>query len=177
MIVSVLLAVVSLAAAALLRRRRRRRPHHSDHHDAIAVLVDLYAAAARSGATVPLATTAIAPYVPGEVGAAWRRAAERVRSGEGTADALLGAADELGDEVRPLVDALVHDLRYGAPLGEALARIADQLRVERRFALEARVRRAPVVMMLPLTMCVLPAFVLLAIVPLVLGALSRLGGP
>jgi len=98
-------------------------------------------------------------------------------TGAWTADALLGAADEFGDEVRPLVDALVHDLRYGAPLGEALARIADQLRVERRFALEARVRRAPVVMMLPLTMCVLPAFVLLAIVPLVLGALSRLGGP
>jgi pilus assembly protein TadC len=141
------------------------------------LIIDLYVAAARAGTTVPLATVAIAPRLAGRVGQAWQRATGRIIDGEPSADALLGIADDLGPPVRPLVDALLADVRYGAPLAASLERLADQQRIEQRFALEARVRRAPVTMLLPLTLCVLPAFVLLAIVPLVVGALRGLGGP
>jgi Flp pilus assembly protein TadB len=155
---------------------RRRPSRFAARDDAVLpLIVDLYVAAARSGATVPLATVAIAPRLPGEVGLAWHRAADRLVGGDPAAEALLGIVDDLGPHMRPLVDALVADVRYGAPLAAALERLAEQQRVEQRFALEARVRRAPVAMLLPLTLCVLPAFVLLAIVPLVVGALQGLG--
>ena len=64
----------------------------------------------------------------------------------------------------------------GAPVVEALARLAADLRADRRAAVEVRVRRIEVKAAVPLGVCLLPAFVLLAVVPLVAGSASRLLG-
>jgi len=62
----------------------------------------------------------------------------------------------------------------GAPVVDALGRLADDLRAARRAAVEVRVRRIEVRAAVPLGVCLLPAFVLLAVVPLVAGSVSRL---
>ena len=64
----------------------------------------------------------------------------------------------------------------GAPVVEALARLTTDLRAGRRAAVEVRVRRIEVEAAVPLGVCLLPAFVLLAVVPLVAGSASRLLG-
>jgi Flp pilus assembly protein TadB len=64
----------------------------------------------------------------------------------------------------------------GAPVVDALGRLADDLRAGRRAAVEVRVRRIEVKAAVPLGACLLPAFVLLAVVPLVAGSASRLLG-
>lgn len=62
----------------------------------------------------------------------------------------------------------------GAPVLEALTRLAEELRVARRAEVEARVRQVEVKASVPLAACLLPAFVLLGVVPLVAGAVGGL---
>jgi hypothetical protein len=59
---------------------------------------------------------------------------------------------------------------------DALARLGEDLRAGRRAAVEERVRRIEVRAAVPLGACLLPAFVLLAVVPLVAGSVSSLLG-
>jgi Flp pilus assembly protein TadB len=65
----------------------------------------------------------------------------------------------------------------GASVAEAMARLADDLRLDARAAVEARARAVGVRAALPLGVCLLPAFVLLGVVPLVAGSLSVLSLP
>jgi hypothetical protein len=75
-----------------------------------------------------------------------------------------------GPELRPLVSTLVVAAGSGTPVGPALQRLADAERRRRRRAVEARIRRLPVLLLLPLVLCVLPAFVLMTLVPVGLAA-------
>ena len=67
--------------------------------------------------------------------------------------------------LRPLVDALLASDRLGAPVGPALARLAAEERAALRRRAEAHARRVPVRLLFPLTFLVLPAFVLITVVP------------
>jgi len=84
--------------------------------------------------------------------------------------------DELGGhpELGRLGVALRRATESGAPVVEALGRLADDLRASRRAAVEVRVRRIEVRAAVPLGVCLLPSFVLLAVVPLVAGSVARL---
>ena len=70
--------------------------------------------------------------------------------------------------------ALRRATESGAPIVDALTRLADDLRAARRAAVEVRVRRIEVRAAVPLGVCLLPAFVLLAVVPLVAGSAAQL---
>lgn len=61
----------------------------------------------------------------------------------------------------------------GAPVREALERLAVDLRERLRSDVETRVRAVEVRTAVPLAVCLLPAFVLLAVVPLVAGTALR----
>ena len=71
--------------------------------------------------------------------------------------------------------ALVGSIRYGAPIGPALDLVAADLRLRARRRAEVRARRVPVRMLFPLVTCILPAFVLLSVVPMVAASLRDLG--
>ena len=55
-----------------------------------------------------------------------------------------------------------------------LDRLADDIRAERRRRAERQARTLPIKLAFPLVVCTLPSFVLLAIVPALLGAVSTL---
>jgi pilus assembly protein TadC len=55
-----------------------------------------------------------------------------------------------------------------------LERVAEQARDVRRRHAEESARRVPVQLLFPLVACVLPAFVLLTVVPLLAGTLRSL---
>ena len=90
------------------------------------------------------------------------------------ADALDEMADRLGRGVVPLTTVLAAADRYGAPLGGPLARLGGELRLQRRRQLETAARRLPVMLLFPLVAGVLPAFVCLAVVPVVASSLHGL---
>ena len=71
-----------------------------------------------------------------------------------------------------LVRAAVRSADSGAALTGALARVADDLRAARDVAAEARARRVGVFAVLPLGLCILPAFVLAGVVPVVVAVLG-----
>ena len=99
----------------------------------------------------------------------------RTRRGASLADAIEGLRPVLGEEGRPLVAALVASVRHGAPVGPALEAAAVDLRTRARRRAEIRARKVPIRMLFPLVTCILPAFILLSVVPMVGGALQQLG--
>jgi tight adherence protein C len=180
---SVVFGLVPVAApvvvAAMLRRRHgvhaavRHRRRAVDA--SLAGAVDLFRLAVGAGLTVSEALAAVAPRTDGPVGDALREAAGRVGAGRPVDGELEALVPALGEAARPLVGALVSSVRYGAPLGPALERVADDLRDDRRRRAEARARRVPVLLLFPLMACIVPAFVALTVVPLVASGLGSLG--
>jgi Flp pilus assembly protein TadB len=65
----------------------------------------------------------------------------------------------------------------GSSVAEAMLRLAEDLRRDTRAQLETRARAVGVKAALPLGVCLLPAFVLVGVVPLVAGSVTVLVGP
>lgn len=164
------------AVAAGTRRRGARRRAGQQLVDELPEVVDLLALAVSTGLTVPLAVGVVAERGVGRIAASLGRSVEAATQGGVLSDALDAVVVELGDEVRPLVRVLTGALRDGTEVVPALDRLAGEVRVQRRRAAEERARRLPVQLLFPLVVCVLPAFALLTVVPLLAGALQGLPG-
>jgi tight adherence protein C len=185
--VVVLLGVAALVAPVLPPlavlawwTRRRATAHRAQRARAAAVrralpdVVDLLALASTAGASLPVAHPLVARCAPAPVGAALLAADAAAAAGRPRADALLDHLMPLGERARALADVLVDHLRYGVPLLPALERSSLELRLDRRRAAELDARRVPVRLLGPLVTCVLPAFALLTVVPLLAASLRAL---
>ena len=80
----------------------------------------------------------------------------------------------LGDRAASFAHVLVDHLRYGVPLAPGLERLGLELRLDRRRRVEEDIRRVPLRLLAPLLCCVLPAFGLLTVVPLLVASLRSL---
>ena len=76
--------------------------------------------------------------------------------------------DVVSEEL-PAVGETLKDAATGIPTAASLRRAAAELRRTRAQAFQREVERAPVKMIVPLVCCILPSFVLVAIVPLMRG--------
>ncbi|MYW04674.1 type II secretion protein F, partial [Streptomyces sp. SID3343] len=65
----------------------------------------------------------------------------------------------------------------GAPAAQAVARAADEQRAAQRRTATAAARRVGVRATVPLGLCFLPAFLLIGVVPIVIGLTSTLLRP
>lgn len=72
------------------------------------------------------------------------------------------------DQLRRVVESVVRSLRFGSSLTDLLEESAAQARASYRTALEERVAKAPVKMMLPTGTLILPAMLLLVMGPILL---------
>jgi tight adherence protein C len=158
-----------------LRRQRERRWRDLQVVAQLPDVVDLLRLTTSAGLPVALALKVVGDRPGGPVGQAFRRSAIRLRRGAALADVLPQLTAICGEPARSLVDALVDHDRYGTPLGPALDRLAIESRLKRRRQAEEAARRLPVVLLFPLVFTTLPAFLLLAVVPLVAGSLAALG--
>lgn len=78
------------------------------------------------------------------------------------------------DELGPLGRAVGRAHETGAPVGRAVHQLADELRARARADVEARARSVEVKGAAPLGLCLLPAFVLLGVVPMVAGVFGAM---
>lgn len=78
------------------------------------------------------------------------------------------------DELGPLGRAVGRAHETGAPIGRAVHQLADELRARARADVEARARSIEVKAAAPLGLCLLPAFVLLGVVPMVAGVFGAM---
>jgi tight adherence protein B len=90
------------------------------------------------------------------------RARRRVRLGESWPDALSMCGDE---SLRELASTVRRAENLGVPVARSLEAWADSRRTRLGRDFEAAIRRAPVLMVVPLTVCVLPSYLVLALGP------------
>ena len=99
----------------------------------------------------------------------------RLELGADFASAMLLTSRGSADLYRVL-DALRRAEVDGGPLALHLDVLVSDLRRQRRTVLDGAAQRLTVSMLFPLVVCILPAFVLLAVVPLLQAALRGLPG-
>jgi tight adherence protein C len=161
-------------AVPRVRRQRAERRRRLAIAAELPYAVDLLGLAVGAGLTVRRAVAAVGTWGSGMVAAALHAVEQDVAAGARLADRLESLPSALGDDVRPLVAGLVACERFGAPVADTLARLALEARAAERRRREAEIRRLPVRMVFPLVVCVLPAFALLTVAPLVAGSLTAL---
>ena len=158
--------------------RHRQATHRRSAVEAAAPdLVDLFAVAVASGLNVRLAAIAVSDRAPpGPLRDELCTVTDEVAAGARLADALERLPDRIpgSETVRSLVAALVDAERYGTALGPTLDRLAAEARRARHRRAEEAARRIPVQLLFPLVTCILPAFGLLTVAPLIAGGLRAL---
>ena len=174
--VPVLAPVAGLGAWAVpvWRGRRRRQEVAGAAGRALPEVIDLFSVAVGAGLTVPLAVAAVGTRAAEPFAGAFATVTSRVASGRRCSDALDDVAGDLGPDARSASSSGRASERYGASLGDALLRLSDEVRADRRRRAEAAVRRVPVRLLFPLVTCVLPAFGLLTVAPLLAGTFGSL---
>ena len=150
--------------------RDRRRPSRvrrggrtSSCEPGTGLLLVLVEAALGSGAPVARALEVVGAAWPGADGAHLVRAARRLALGTDWATAWQGATGGALVVAR----ALQPTWTSGAAAGPALRAAADSWRRRRRTAARTAAARLGVHLLLPTGLCLLPAFVLLGVVPVV----------
>ncbi|MEH1098192.1 type II secretion system F family protein [Micromonospora sp. CPCC 205561] len=131
---------------------------------------DLLAAAMRAGAPVDRSVLAVAEALDGPLADRLARVGRLLRLGGGPDEAWAPLAAVPGAE--RLTAAVLRSANSGAALAGALTRLADDLRADRATAAEAAARRAGVLIVLPLGLCFLPAFILAGLVPVIVAVLG-----
>lgn len=139
----------------------------------LAASVDLLAVAVSAGYSLHGAVRVAGAEGHGPAARALARVAADFDRGVPLADGLAALPRALGAGAAALSTTLSVAAVSGTPLGPALQRLADGERRRCRRAAEARARRLPVLLLGPLVGLVLPAFVILTIVP---AALSSVAG-
>jgi Flp pilus assembly protein TadB len=168
------LAGVSLAFA--VDYGLRRLPSGASHQERLRaaadlpLAADLLAAALRAGAPVDRAATAVGTAIGGPLGVRLVRVGRALRLGAAPDEAWRYLTDVA--EADRVVRAAVRSSVSGAALAGSLSRLADDLRSARATAADAAARRAGVLVVLPLGLCFLPAFVLAGLVPVIVSVLD-----
>jgi pilus assembly protein TadC len=147
-------------------RRREREQAALD----LPYAADLLAAALRAGLPTDRAVREVADALGGPVGVRLGRVAGAITLGLPPALAWRPVHDlPAGTRMSAAVARSTHS---GAALAGAFTRLADDLRATRLAEVQAAAQRAGVLLVLPLGLCFLPAFVVAGIVPVIVAVLG-----
>lgn len=149
--------------------RRRREQVRRD----LPYVVALLASALRSGCTPQDAVDLVCRALPGAAADRLGSVAARLSLGADAGAVWAGLGRD--PELAPLGRALGRAHDTGAPVAVAVERLADELARRARAEVEDRARAVGVRAAVPLGICLLPAFVLLGILPVVAGLVGELG--
>lgn len=173
----VLGAVVALGGPLALARlepasaRREREQLVAD----LPLVLDLLAACLSGGASLAGAAAAVSAAIGGPCGARLSAVTDALAVGTPAAEAWLALTGGRSDD--PLASAarvLGRAAEGGAPVSAAVARLVAEARAGSRAAAAQAARRVGVLVVAPLGLCFLPAFVLLGIIPVVIGLATPL---
>jgi len=175
------LAVLPLALAAISRgprvalaraARRRRRAAAGE----LPLFLDLLAVATSAGLGAQVAVRRAVEPLAGPLRGELEDALRATDLGRRWRDELGRAAERLRlDDLDRAVRLLLRTERLGSSLADEMARLAVDVREQRRAASVDRARAAPVKMLFPLVFLILPAFLLLTVVPVLLTTVASIG--
>ncbi len=159
-------SVLARAEPGGVRREREEVARDLPH------FVDLLACALRSGAAPSAALATVAAACPGATAHRVEGVLARLRLGLDPAQVWTQVAGD--DALAPLGRTLARAETTGSSVAEAVERLADDLERDALAAVEDRARAVGVKAAVPLGLCLLPAFLLIGIVPTVAGLLTTL---
>lgn len=168
---------IAVAVGFLLSRkapdmlqRRRLAALRSACEGQLDVMADVVAMGVRAGLSFDAALGMYCGKFSCELSGRMESALLAWQSGMATRTQALGdAARELDSlPLRRFADTACQAIRYGSPLSELLSAFADDVRRERRSLIEQQVAKAPVKMLVPLSVCILPALLIFVMGPVVL---------
>ena len=128
-------------------------------------LVDLFASTLRAGAEPIAGLAQVCAALPGPAAARLVPVVEQALWGASGAEAWAPVAEDA--ELAPLARAMVRSQASGASVVQTVERLADELERESLARAEDAARRVGVSAAVPLGVCLLPAFLLLGVVPTV----------
>ena len=187
-------AVVALGPVALgrLEPRAARIDREQLSRD-LPVAMDLLAACLAGGAHPAHAAAAVGAAVGGACGDRFTAVAGALRAGSppelawavlaappgpaGPGPAGSGPAGSPDDPLAPVARLLVRAATGGAPVAVPVGRLAADVRATGSAQAQQAARRVGVLVVAPLGLCFLPAFVLLGVVPVVLGLAAPMLSP
>jgi Flp pilus assembly protein TadB len=152
---------------ALTVRWLQRRPVRREPDRGLPLVLDLAAAALRSGRPVADALALAAPAAEAHTAVALDRVAALTRLGADPAQAW--SAVPRDGPLTEVARVAIRSAASGLRLASGFERLAGELRVDRAAAAAVRAHRAAVGSMAPLAACFLPSFVCLGVVPVVVG--------
>jgi pilus assembly protein TadC len=158
--------VLGRAEPSAVRRRREQAARD------LPGLVHVLATALESGCDVGDAVRLVCDVLPGPAAERLATVPPRLALGMDPFDAWRPILDD--PVLSPLGRAMVRAHRSGSPVTDEVARLADELGHRARLRTEERARTVGVKAAVPLGLCLLPSFVLIGIVPLVVGMLRSL---
>jgi tight adherence protein C len=169
-----MLAAVTLRSPALFVARVSRRRLRAIDRD-VPLLLDVLSLASYAGLPPPAALRRAVDVMDGplaselsvalgdvDLGSRWRERLERLSRDLDVAD------------LDRAVSVLVRSESIGSATAEPIAILADDIRASRRAVTSERARKAPVQMLFPLVFLVLPAFLLLTVVPVLVATLGSI---
>jgi len=157
----------------LARAARRRR---LDASREVPLFLDLLAVTTSAGLPPELAVRVATEPLRGPLGEELRGAVGRVDLGRRWRDEIAASADRLAQhDLGRAIRLLLRAQRLGASLADEMSRLAADVREGARMRAVERARTAPVKMLFPLVFLILPAFLLLTVVPVLLTTVRSIG--
>jgi len=169
-----MMLVLSLRAPRwILARSGRARRSRMDGE--VTQFLDALAAASTAGLSAPLGIRRATAVVVGPLRDELDRLVRSVDLGARWRDELRSLADRSDvADLRRAVAVITRTETLGSSLAASTTELADRVRASRRQLANERARTAPVKMLFPLVFLVLPAFLLLTVVPVLLTTMQSI---
>lgn len=169
-----------LVAGVVFRVLARRKPAWLSRHEErvardLPRVIDLLAVTLSAGTDPLSALAAVTAAVDGPVVGELQVALHALELGRDPVRVWRETAERPG--LAPLGRAMTRAVESGASVSDALHRLADDLHAAARLEAESRARTVGVRAAAPLGLCLLPAFVLVGVVPLVASTVGSLLAP
>ena len=162
---------VGVRIAPIITQRRMQQQVARTLPDALDLVVVLL----HAGATPRQTIIELSRRGPRSTRPGFAAATVQLERGHSFGDSIGALRRQLGAAITPFAELISASERYGLPTAQTVQQLSNETRALRRRRDEAAARSLPVKLSFPLVMCTLPSFVLLAIAPAVLAALSSLG--
>src|SRR5512133_2668910 len=128
--------------------------------------LDLLTISVEAGPSLNAAIAQVVQNVPGVLSSEFARMLQEIQLGVPRSDAFRHLAERTDvDELNAFALAMVQADVFGVSIASVLRTQAQQLRIKRRQAVEAKAQQTPVKIVFPLILCVLPALFVVIVGP------------
>jgi len=128
--------------------------------------LDLLTISVEAGLSLNAAIAQVVQNVPGVLSSEFARMLQEIQLGVPRSDAFRQLAERTDvDELNAFALAMIQADVFGVSIASVLRTQAEQLRIKRRQAAEAKAQQTPVKIVFPLILCILPALFVVIIGP------------